>query len=68
MRVSTGSDVSSASSMDQSAMYSGCGRGCGHGRGRDFGGGHGSFGTGHNVPSGRLRAFAKGPRQCTHCG
>jgi len=59
MRVSTGSDVSSASSMDQSAMYSGCGRGLGRGRGRDFGGGYSSFGAGRNVPGGRLNASDK---------
>jgi len=44
LRVSTGADVSSASSIDQSAMYSGRGRGCGCGC--DFSGGRGSFGIG----------------------
>ena len=43
MRVSTRAGVSFVLSMDQSAIYSGRGRG--HGRGRDFGRGHGSFGT-----------------------
>jgi len=36
MRVSTGPDVSSAPSIEQSAMVSGCGRG--RGLGRYFGG------------------------------
>ena len=47
MRVSTRADVSSASSIEQSAMYSRRGRGGGRGRGREFGGGHDSFETGH---------------------
>ena len=52
MRVSTGSDVSFAPSIEQSAMISGCGRGHSH----DFGGRgcgsvreHGSYG-GRQVP------------------
>ena len=67
MRVSTGADVSYASSIDQSAMYSERGRGCGRGqgRGRNFGGGRGSFGANHNVPGERLNMFVKGPRHCT---
>jgi len=68
MHVSTGADVSSASSIDQSAMYIGRGGGRGRGRERDFGGGRGSFGAGHNVFIGRLHASDKGPRHCTHCG
>jgi len=51
VRVFTGADVSSASSIEQSAMYSGRGRG--HSRGHEFGGGRGSFGAGHIFTSGR---------------
>jgi len=54
----------SASSIHQSTIYSGHGRG----RGRDFGRGRGSFGAGRNVPFGRLNASDKGPGHCTHCG
>jgi len=52
MRVSTGADVSFASPIDQSVMYSGRGRdhGCRH----DFEGGRGSFGAGHNFSGGCL--------------
>jgi len=66
MRVSIGADVSSASSINQSAMYFGRGRGGGRGRG-DLGG-CGSFGAGRNVPVERLNASNKGPRHCKHCG
>ena len=65
MHVSTGADVSSASSIDQSAMYSGRGRGRGHGGGATFRGG-GSFGARDNVPGGQLNLSDKGPRHCTH--
>jgi len=41
IRVSTGTDVSFASSIDQSVMYSGRGRGRGRDRRCDFGGGGG---------------------------
>ena len=51
MRISTGADISYASSIDQSAMYSGRGRG--GGRGRDSGGGYGLFGAGRNFSGGR---------------
>ena len=64
MRVSTGADVSSTSSIEQSAMYSGRGKD----RGRDFGGGCGSFGTRRNFPSGRQSTPDKGPRHCKHSG
>jgi len=66
MQVSTGANVSSASSMDLSAMYSGRGRG--RGRRCHFGGGRGSFDAGRNVPGRRLNASDKGSRHCTHCG
>ena len=68
MHVSIRTNVSSASSMDQSTLYSGRGRGRDRGRERDFGGGRSSFGAGHNVSGGRLNASDKGPRHCTHCG
>jgi len=67
MRVSIGANVSSASFVDQSVMYSGRGRGRIRGRGCDFGG-HGSFGAGRNVPGGQLNMSDKGSRHCTHCG
>jgi len=56
MRVSTGADVSSTSSIEQSAMYSGRGRG----RGRDFGG--------HSLTGGRRSALDKGLKHCKHYG
>ena len=62
MRVSTGADISSAPSIEQSAMISGRGIG----RGRDFGGlvsfvgVRGSYG-------GRQGVVDKGLRQCEHC-
>ena len=68
MCVSTGANVSSASSIDQSFMYSRRGRGRDHGRGQDFGGGRGLFGAGRNVPDRRLNMFDKGLRHCTRCG
>ena len=63
MHVSTGADVSSASSIDQSVMYSGRGRG--RSRGRDYGG-HGLFGARRSFLSGRQSAHDKGPRHCKH--
>ena len=64
MRVSTGSDVSSAPSIEQSAIISGRGRG----RGRDFGGRGRGFVRGRGSYGGRQSASEKGPRQCRHCG
>jgi len=66
--VSTGADVSSTLSIDESTIYSIRGRGRGRGHDHDFGGRHGSFGAGCNFSSGRLNASDKGPRHCTHCG
>ena len=66
VRVFTGADVSSAPSIEQSAMYSGRGRG--HSRGHEFGGGRGSFGVGHIFTSGRQSTPDKGPRHCKYCG
>jgi len=63
MRVSTGADVFSASSIDQSDMYSGRGRAFGHGR--SSGGERDLFGTGRNFSSGKHN---KGPRHYKHCG
>jgi len=50
MCVSTDTDVSHASSIDQSAMYYGRSRGHGRGCERDSGGGRGSFGMRRNFP------------------
>ena len=58
MHVSTGADVSTASSIEQSAMASGRDRGRGHGR--DFVGGCGSF-EGRGSYSGK-QSDDKGPR------
>ena len=64
MRVSTGAAVSSAPSIEQSAMVSGCG--CG--RDRDFGeSGRGFVGGGRGSYGGRHSASEKGSRQCKHC-
>jgi len=61
MRVSAGSEVSSAPSIEESVIISGRGRV--RGRNCDFGGrGHGSLEV--DVES----ASEKGPWQCRHCG
>jgi len=67
IHASTGADVSSASSIEQSIMYSGHGRGRDSGRDRDFGG-HGSFGAERCFTGSRQSAPDKKPRHCTHCG
>jgi len=60
MRVSTGSDVSSAPSIEQSVMISGRGRG--RGRGRDFGRrGRGFVGGGRGSYGGRQSTSEKAP-------
>ena len=62
MWVSTGADVSSALSIEQSAMVSR--RSKGRGRDRDFGGrGRGSVGGGRGSYGGRQSASEKGSRQ-----
>ena len=65
MQVSTGANVSSAPSINQSAMISERARG----RGSDFGGrGHG-FVRGKRGPYGRRQSGSeKGPWQCRQCG
>ena len=67
MRVSTGADLSFASSIDLSVMYSGCGRDHDRGRECDFRGERGLFGIGRNAPVGRLNVSNKGPRHYTYC-
>ena len=65
MRVSTGSEVASAPSMEQSAIISGRDRG--RGSGRDFGG-RGFIRGGRGSYESRERASEKDHRQCRHCG
>jgi len=61
MRVSTGAGVTTAPSIQQSAMTSGRGRGRGRGRWHDFVGGHGLFGGGRRSSGARLTVSDKGP-------
>ena len=64
MRVSTGADVSSPPSIEQSAMISGrgCGRGRGRDRGRDFRGrGREFVESEHGSYESRQSASVKGP-------
>ena len=63
MRVSTGSDISSASSIEQSVVISGCGRG----HGRDFEGQERGSVRGCGSYGGRQSASEISPRQCKHC-
>jgi len=65
--VSTGADVFSAPSIEQSVMVSGRDRG--HGHHCDFGGqGRGSIGGGRGSYEGRQSTSEKGPRHCRHYG
>ena len=68
MRVSTGADVTTAPSIEQSAMASGRGRGRGLDRGRDFVGGRDSFGGSRGSYGDRQTVEDKGPRLCKRCG
>ena len=68
MRVSTGADVTTAPSIEQSVMASGRGRGRGRDRGRDFVGGDGSFGGGCGSSGTKLTISDKRSRLCKHYG
>ena len=64
MRVSTGADVSSTSSIDQSACTLDVAEVVV--RDRNFGGGRSSIDTGRSFIGGRQSAPDKGPRHCKH--
>ena len=67
IRVSTGSDVSSAPSIEQSAMIPERGRD--RGLGHDLGGrGHEFVGDGCGSYGGRQSVSEKGSKQCRPCG
>ena len=61
MRVSIGADVTTALSIEQSAMASGRGRGHCHDRERDYIRGRGLFGGGCGFSGARLTVSDKGP-------
>jgi len=66
MHVSTEADVTTAPSIEHSAMASGRGRG--RGREHDFIGGRDLFGGHRGSYGGRQTVGDKGLRQCKHCG